>query len=117
MPDRPNSLSSEYLLRLVLEWYSRPSNHFASRVQGGPYSGSARTAAAADGGRWAARALAAQDVGSLLLVACDILDVALTDLSRRAEIPMHAIQEIASGRHPTEPEGAAIRRLLEAARP
>jgi hypothetical protein len=90
---------TEKLLRRVLVFYAYPGSWSK------PFGKSKRTPRAVrDSGRLAKAALKAQNVGAILCVTCDILDVALTELGRKCNIPDPRVTEIARGVNPTDEE-------------
>jgi hypothetical protein len=87
------------LLRRVLIFYAYPGNWArpVGKINRPPK-------AVLDAGKLARTALRAKSVGAILCTTCDILDMALTELSRKCDIADPRMAEIARGKDPTNEE-------------
>jgi hypothetical protein len=105
-------LTKEHLLRMVLRryasdsWYASGSALFGQRSNAPPK-------ALSDRGRVAASAVQARTLGELIVCVCNALDVALTDVGRRAGIPDPRMGSICRGEEPSNEESCRIRTILE----
>jgi hypothetical protein len=93
----------EKLLRRVLLFYAYPGN-WAKPF--GRYGRSPK--ATLDSGRLARAALKADSIGAILCTTCDVLNIAMTELSRKCGISDPRMAEIARGKDPTEEEGEKL---------
>lgn len=99
---------TERLLRRILLFYAYPGN-WAKPI--GKINRSPR--AVVDSGRIARTALKANSTGTMLCVTCDILDVAITELGRKCNIPDPRMTEIARGASPTSEESSNLLKELD----
>ena len=105
-------LDREYLQHLILAWYARAET-WSPKSRTGPYSQGTRTAAEVDRGRAARAAIRDSALGPMLCAVCDVWDVHLTDLGRRAGMDGARIGSIVAQSNPTSAESSAIRTALE----
>lgn len=62
-----------------------------------------------DAGQKARAALSAQSIGELFRISCDILDIPITEVSRRSGVSMARIADIVSGSPFKGEESSALR--------
>lgn len=99
-----SNLTKDNLLSLILSWYADHDN-WVFNIQG-------KSKANIDGGRLARSAIDAKSVGALIVILCNSIDISISVIATKCNIPMPRMVSLIQKNDMTEDESKVIWNIL-----